>query len=340
MPGIASSAPAVLIAHLAAVDGAHPGRLRRRDVAQPPAARHRRAVRHARRAAPRPHRPRHRPRARHRPAHRAGPAPRHRRAGRRRLPRAARRAAGLLPRRRAGRGGARRRVRTRRCGCSGRAATAPSSPGSWACRSPSPTTSAARTRCPRSSSTGGCSGRRRCSTQPYALIAASVLCAPDDAEAHRLALPSALQFLQLRLGRPGPVPTPEEAAAYPYTRRGARLRRAAARGPGHRLAGDRARRCDGAGRADGGGRADGRHEHPRRRGPAALVPPAGRGARPRDRSGDERHDRRMISGRQRQLIVRPIRRDDAHVHVGPARFAGRGCPVVRRTSRRSHTPIG
>jgi len=52
--------------------------------------------------------------------------------------------------------------------------------------------------------------------EPYALIAAAVLCAPDDAEAQRLALPSALQFLQLRLGRPGPVPTPEEAAAYPY----------------------------------------------------------------------------------------------------------------------------
>jgi luciferase family oxidoreductase group 1 len=53
--------------------------------------------------------------------------------------------------------------------------------------------------------------------EPYALIAASVLCAPDDAEARRLALPSALQFLQLRLGRPGPVPTPEEAAAYRYS---------------------------------------------------------------------------------------------------------------------------
>ena len=52
--------------------------------------------------------------------------------------------------------------------------------------------------------------------EPYALIAAAVLCAPDDAEAQRLALPSALQFLQLRLGRPGPVPTPEEAAVYPY----------------------------------------------------------------------------------------------------------------------------
>jgi luciferase family oxidoreductase group 1 len=53
--------------------------------------------------------------------------------------------------------------------------------------------------------------------EPYALIAASVLAAPDDDEARRLALPSALQFLQLRQGRPGAVPTPEDAAAYPYS---------------------------------------------------------------------------------------------------------------------------
>jgi luciferase family oxidoreductase group 1 len=53
--------------------------------------------------------------------------------------------------------------------------------------------------------------------RPYALIAASVLCAPTDAEAHRLALPSALQFLQLRQGRPGPVPTPEQAESYPWS---------------------------------------------------------------------------------------------------------------------------
>ncbi|MFC5994044.1 LLM class flavin-dependent oxidoreductase [Pseudonocardia hispaniensis] len=52
---------------------------------------------------------------------------------------------------------------------------------------------------------------------PQALIAANVLCAETDAEAQRLALPGALAFLQLRLGRPGPVPSPEEAAAYPYT---------------------------------------------------------------------------------------------------------------------------
>jgi luciferase family oxidoreductase group 1 len=53
--------------------------------------------------------------------------------------------------------------------------------------------------------------------RPHALIAASVLCAPTDEEAHRLALPSALQFLHLRQGRPGPVPSPETAAEYPYS---------------------------------------------------------------------------------------------------------------------------
>jgi luciferase family oxidoreductase group 1 len=53
--------------------------------------------------------------------------------------------------------------------------------------------------------------------QPYALIAAAVLCAPTDAEARRLALPSALQFLHLRRGRPVPVPTVEEAAAYEFS---------------------------------------------------------------------------------------------------------------------------
>jgi luciferase family oxidoreductase group 1 len=53
--------------------------------------------------------------------------------------------------------------------------------------------------------------------QPYSMIAASVLAAETDAEAHRLALPGALQFLRLRQGNPGLVPTPQEAAAYPYS---------------------------------------------------------------------------------------------------------------------------
>ncbi len=53
--------------------------------------------------------------------------------------------------------------------------------------------------------------------EPYAMIAASVLAAPTDEEAQRLAMPGALQFLRLRQGRPGLVPTPEEAADHPYT---------------------------------------------------------------------------------------------------------------------------
>lgn len=53
--------------------------------------------------------------------------------------------------------------------------------------------------------------------RPYSMIGASVLAAETDAEAHRLALPGALQFLRLRQGNPGVVPTPEEAAGYAYS---------------------------------------------------------------------------------------------------------------------------
>ena len=53
--------------------------------------------------------------------------------------------------------------------------------------------------------------------EPYSMIGAAVLVADTDAEARRLALPGALQFLRLRQGKPGLVPTPEEAAAHPYS---------------------------------------------------------------------------------------------------------------------------
>jgi luciferase family oxidoreductase group 1 len=52
--------------------------------------------------------------------------------------------------------------------------------------------------------------------EPYAMVTVQVVCAPDDAEADRIALPAALSFLRLRQGRPGRLPTPEEAAAYPW----------------------------------------------------------------------------------------------------------------------------
>ena len=53
--------------------------------------------------------------------------------------------------------------------------------------------------------------------EPYVMVAASVLCADSDEEARWLSGPSALTMLQLRTGRLGPVVTPEEAAAYPWT---------------------------------------------------------------------------------------------------------------------------
>jgi luciferase family oxidoreductase group 1 len=53
--------------------------------------------------------------------------------------------------------------------------------------------------------------------EPYLLIAAGVWAAADDERARYLAAPSALQFLRLRQGRPGRLPTPEQAAEHPYT---------------------------------------------------------------------------------------------------------------------------
>jgi luciferase family oxidoreductase group 1 len=52
--------------------------------------------------------------------------------------------------------------------------------------------------------------------EPYAMVAAGVICAETDERARFLAGSSALSFLRLRQGHPGQVPSPEEAAAYPY----------------------------------------------------------------------------------------------------------------------------
>ena len=49
------------------------------------------------------------------------------------------------------------------------------------------------------------------------MVAAGVVCADTDERARFLAGASALSFLRLRTGRPGRVPTPEEAAAHPYS---------------------------------------------------------------------------------------------------------------------------
>jgi luciferase family oxidoreductase group 1 len=51
---------------------------------------------------------------------------------------------------------------------------------------------------------------------PHAMVAVSVLCAETDERAEWLAGPSRLAFVRLRTGRPGRLPTPEEAATHEY----------------------------------------------------------------------------------------------------------------------------
>ncbi|GHB28649.1 LLM class flavin-dependent oxidoreductase [Streptomyces chryseus] len=52
---------------------------------------------------------------------------------------------------------------------------------------------------------------------PYALIGVSALAADDETEARRQVLTGALSMVRLRTGRPGLIPTPEEAAAYAFS---------------------------------------------------------------------------------------------------------------------------
>src|SRR4051794_24483859 len=53
--------------------------------------------------------------------------------------------------------------------------------------------------------------------EPYAMVGVAVLCAETDEEARRLHSSARLSFLRLRTGRPSTLPSPEEAEAYEYT---------------------------------------------------------------------------------------------------------------------------
>ncbi|MFI6682504.1 LLM class flavin-dependent oxidoreductase [Streptomyces sp. NPDC050485] len=53
--------------------------------------------------------------------------------------------------------------------------------------------------------------------EPYALIGVSALAADDEREARRQTLTNALSMVRLRTGRPGLVPTPEEAEAHQFS---------------------------------------------------------------------------------------------------------------------------
>ncbi len=53
--------------------------------------------------------------------------------------------------------------------------------------------------------------------RPQAMVAVSAVCADTDERARWLSGPAALSFLQLRAGAPQPLASPDDAAAYPYT---------------------------------------------------------------------------------------------------------------------------
>ena len=112
--------------------------------------------------------------------------------------------------------------------------------------------------------------------EPYALIGVAVLCADDAEEAHRLHGSSRLSLLRARTGQPSTLPSPDEASTYPYTaadreahrlRHGVACRRRPGRGGG---------RAQPAGRRHRRRRADGDHQHVQSRRPAAQLPAAGR----------------------------------------------------------------
>ncbi|MER5770214.1 LLM class flavin-dependent oxidoreductase [Streptomyces sp. NPDC001985] len=52
---------------------------------------------------------------------------------------------------------------------------------------------------------------------PYALVCVAALAADSEREARRQVMAGALAMLRLRTGRPGLIPTPEEAEAYPFS---------------------------------------------------------------------------------------------------------------------------
>ena len=54
-------------------------------------------------------------------------------------------------------------------------------------------------------------------SQPHAILALAAIVAETEERAHQLGLANELSILQLRSGRPGPLPSPEEAIAYPWS---------------------------------------------------------------------------------------------------------------------------
>ena len=189
-----------------------------RDAAQPRAAGRRRAVRHARGAAPGPHRPRHRPRAGHRPAHRARAAPQRGALGADDFPEQLGELLALLraatdPR------------SSRACPATGhRPAIWLLGSSGYSAQVAGDARPAVRVRAPLQRAEHA--ARARALPRVFRPSAVARRAVRDGRRLRGRAptptrrrsgwrCPAPLPFLQLRTGRPGPVPTPEEAAAHP-----------------------------------------------------------------------------------------------------------------------------
>ncbi len=55
------------------------------------------------------------------------------------------------------------------------------------------------------------------SQEPHVILAAAAICSPDPDRARALADANALSMARLRSGHPGPLPSPEEAAAHAWS---------------------------------------------------------------------------------------------------------------------------
>ena len=148
------------------------------------------------------------------------------------------------------------RATGRRSGCSAPATSAPGSRASSGCRSRSPTTSCRRTPCRRSRSTAATSRRRRRSPSRTRWSEwRSSAPRPTSRPGGFTGLRSSA-FLRLRAGRPSTLPSPEEADAYGYSPDRARVRRELDGVARRRLACGRAGGAARAAGTDRGGRAD------------------------------------------------------------------------------------
>ena len=173
-----------------------------------------------------------RPRARHRHGDRACAAPLHGRR-RRHLPARRRRADRPISATRCPAGRSRRpraSARTSRSGSSARASSARSSRRSSGFPTPSRRISPPASSRPRSRSTARPSAPRTQLAEPYLMLAFNVFAAETDAEGRRLRSSMQQAFVNLRTGRPGPLPRPVDDIEAPLRSRSP-WRRSTARSP-------------------------------------------------------------------------------------------------------------